>query len=231
MEKINTPNGIYTFTPKILYVGRKKIDKKIAKQNLSDFTKIANNNNLKFGLIYGTLLGAVREHDFIDHDEDIDLFILSEQRDLFLKMLFDLRKNNFEVVRYDRRGLVSIMKNNEYIDIYIFSPFQKGVRKCCGEFVLEKYLLNTTYLNFLSESILIPKEYKEYLEFQYGVGWTTPVCYTDFKVSKFALFIFYLKEKIKYRLPDFLFYKFVRRLEKDAEDVFFRNAEGYLINM
>ena len=136
MQKIKTPIGVYSFSPKILYVGRKKIDKQIAKQNLSDFNSIANKNNLKFGLIYGTLLGAIREHDFIDHDEDIDLFVLSEQRDLLFNMLFELRKCDFEVVRYDRRGLISIMKNNEYIDIYIFTPLQKGVRVCCGECVV-----------------------------------------------------------------------------------------------
>jgi len=231
MQKIKTPIGVYSFSPKILYVGRKKIDKQIAKQNLSDFNSIANKNNLKFGLIYGTLLGAIREHDFIDHDEDIDLFVLSEQRDLLFNMLFELRKCDFEVVRYDRRGLISIMKNNEYIDIYIFTPLQKGVRVCCGECVVEKYLFNTISLNFLSESILVPADYEEYLQFQYGKDWTTPVYYTDFKVSKITMFVFFMKEKIKYCLPDILFNKFVKRLEKKAIDRFFRRLEEYMIKI
>lgn len=231
MEKIITPIGLYSFSPKILYVGRKKIDKQIAKQNLADFNSIANKNNLKFGLIYGTLLGAVREHDFIDHDEDIDLFVLSEQRDLLLEMLFELRKYDFEVVRYDRRGLISIMKNNEYIDIYIFSPLQKGVRVCCGECILEKYLLNTFFLDFLSESILVPTDYEEYLQFQYGKDWTTPVYYTDFKVSRITMLVFSMKEKFKYCLPDILFYKFVKRLEKKIIDKFFRHVEESQINI
>lgn len=36
-------------------------------------------------------------------------------------MLFELRENRFEVIRYDRRdGLCSIMRKEEYIDIKIW---------------------------------------------------------------------------------------------------------------
>ncbi len=220
MEKIITPLGAYYFSPKILYLGRKKINRQIARQNLSDFNRIAQKNKLYFGLLYGTLLGAIREHDFIEHDEDIDLFVLSEQRDLLLQMLFELRENGFEVVRYDRRGLISIMKNNEYIDLYIFGPLKEGIRSCCGECVLEKYLLNTVIYAFLSENVLIPADYEEYLLFEYGPDWRTPVYYTDFKVSKMATIMMFIKEKIKYRLPDVLFYKYVQRLEKKLIDKF-----------
>jgi len=220
MEKVVTPLGAYYFSSKILYLGRKKINRQIAKQNLTDFNRIAQKNKLNFGLLYGTLLGAIREHDFIEHDEDIDLFVLSEQRDLLLQMLFELRAHGFEVVRYDRRGLISIMKDNEYIDLYIFSPLKEGVRTCCGECVPEKYLLNTIIYDFLSEDIRIPADYEEYLLFEYGPGWRTPVYYTDFKVSKLATILMFIKEKIKYSLPDVLFYKYVQSLEKKLMDKF-----------
>ncbi|OJV42584.1 MAG: hypothetical protein BGO29_11955 [Bacteroidales bacterium 36-12] len=227
MEKIKTPKGIYRFSLKILYLGRKRIDKKISKQNLSDFNAIATRNNLKFGLLYGTLLGAIREQDFIAHDEDIDLFVLFEQQDLFLSMLFELRENGFEVVRYDRRGLVSIMRNNEYIDIYFFRPFREGIRTCCGECVFEKYLLDTIYMDFLSEKVLVPKDYEEFLIFQYGKDWKIPVYFTDFNVSKLYQLLFFLKEKIKYKLPDFIFYPYVRKLEQKLIDDFYQKLEKF----
>ncbi|GAB1415657.1 hypothetical protein MASR2M117_10630 [Paludibacter sp.] len=227
MEKIITPKGVYKFSFKILFLGRKQINKQISKQNLLDFSKIAKNNNLTFGLLYGTLLGAIREQDFITHDEDIDLFILSEQADLFLSMLFELRENGFEVVRYDRRGLVSIMRNNEYIDIYFFKPFREGIRTCCGECVYEKYLLDTTFIDFLSESVLIPREYEEYLRFQYGNNWRTPVYYTDFQIGKVSQILFFIKEWIKYKLPDFIFYPYVKKLEQNFIDDFYQKKEKF----
>ena len=46
---------------------RGRLDKKISKENLLIFKKIADKNGLKFWLSFGTLLGAVREKDFIDY--------------------------------------------------------------------------------------------------------------------------------------------------------------------
>ena len=56
-----------------LFPGVKRIDKEIAFENLCLLKSILDANGIKFQLAFGTLLGVVREHDFIDHDEDIDL--------------------------------------------------------------------------------------------------------------------------------------------------------------
>ena len=225
MAKINTEKGTYFFKPQTLFVGQKIINKAVAKQNLKDFNKLAKSNNLNFGLIYGTLLGAIREHDFIEHDEDIDLYILGEEKDLFLNMLFELRENGFEVIRYDKRGLLSIQRNNEYIDFYIFNKFQKGVRECCGECVAEKYILDTIKYDFLSESFTIPQAHIEYLSFQYGSDWNIPIPYNNFKVSKISIFLKKIKEQSKYLLPEFIFTKIVSRKEKKIIERFYENVK------
>jgi hypothetical protein len=225
MAKIATKNGIYHFKPKTLFVGLKKINRSIAKQNLLDFNRIAKENNLPFGLIYGTLLGAIRENDFIEHDEDIDLYILGEYNEIILNLLFVLRNNGFEVARYDRRGLISIIRNDEYIDIYIFHKFEKGVRICCGECVLEKHIIDTTHIDFLTESFMIPRDYLGYLQFQYGSDWKVPIHYTDFKVKKSVIFLMKIKERMKYILPDSLFSLFVLGLEKKTIQSFYNKVK------
>jgi len=76
LDKIETENGtIVIHTERIFRHGFKKIDISIAKKNLLDFRRILNRNGIKFGLIYGTLLGAIREQNFIKHDEDTDVYI------------------------------------------------------------------------------------------------------------------------------------------------------------
>ena len=64
-----------------LFLGVKKIDVPKAKENLLLLNKLAKENNFKFVLFFGSLLGAVREKGLIKHDEDIDVIILSEDKD------------------------------------------------------------------------------------------------------------------------------------------------------
>lgn len=225
MAKIKTGVGVYHYTIKPLYLGRKKIDKNRAKKNLLDFNSLAKKHKLKFGLAYGTLLGAVREHDFIEHDEDIDLYILAEDKHVLMNMLFDLRKNGFEVARYDRRGLISIIRNDEYIDFYIFHKFRKGIRCCCGECILEKFLENTMELEFQSEKFLVPNDYLEYLKFQYGPNWRIPIAYTDFNVNRACEFLLVIKEYVKSFLPDFLFYWYIKKNEQNFINCFYEKVQ------
>ncbi len=221
---IQTSAGAYYYNLKTLYIGVKKINKKIAKENLLLFKSLMDKQNISFGLIYGTLLGAIRENDFISHDEDIDLYMLEENKELFLEKLFYLRKHGFEVARYDKRGLLSIIRNGEYIDIYFFSKFKKGVRISSGLCVEESYLTNTTYLNFMGTSFLAPKESIRFLEFEYGKSWKTPIPYTDFKVSSKKIMMFKIKEHFKYLLPDFMYLRLIkineRKMIQDFEEKF-----------
>ena len=57
------------------------------------FDQCMNDNNIPYSLIFGSLLGAIREKGFIKHDLDIDVAIPIEER---TKKLYDcLKKYNF----------------------------------------------------------------------------------------------------------------------------------------
>lgn len=203
---IDTPKGKYTYQLKIVYNGIKMIDKAIAKENLLLFNSIARKNGLKFALAYGTLLGAIREHDFIAHDEDIDLFIKNEDLDLFKAMLFELRDNGFEVIRYDRRnGLCSIMRKDEYIDFYIMAPLIDGVRETLGSPVPEKYIEDLVEYDFQGEKFLAAREAEESMMFFYGESWKTPIIMNPYNMSLIKKIITKLNWVLYYTMPDFIF--------------------------
>jgi len=97
MAEIKTNNGIFEFNEVEFKNGIKKINLDISKKNLLDLKKILDKNDIYFGLIYGTLLGAIREKNFIAHDEDTDIFMLEEDKTQVLNILNILVYNGFEV--------------------------------------------------------------------------------------------------------------------------------------
>ena len=209
---IDTPKGKYIYQFIIVYNGIKMIDKAIAKENLLLFNSIAKKNGLKFGLVYGTLLGAIREHDFIAHDEDIDLFIKSEDLDLFKSMLFELRENGFEVLRYDRRdGLCSIMRKEEYIDFYIMAPLIDGVRETLGSPIPEKYITDLSEYDFQGEKFFAAREAEESMLFFYGESWRTPIVMNPYNMSWAKKMKAKFNWWIYYTMPDFVFYPIMEK--------------------
>lgn len=214
MPTIKLTTRVLKYETHPLFLGVKKIDKEISAQNLALLKVFLGKHGITFGLIAGTLLGAVRENDFISHDEDIDLFLFDEQRQELLDLLPELMLEGFEVARYDRRGLLSIIRNGEYIDLYFFTPLCDGIRHCCGWCIPDTFLLHTTIIRFKGEDYIVPQNYEGYLLFQYGETWRIPIQYANFELPKWKRFLKELKEKTKEILPDFLFYLMVRKAEK-----------------
>lgn len=216
MNKIKTPEGFLYYKFKPLYPGIKQINKEKANENLQLLKRILKEQNLNFGLAYGTILGAVRDHDFITHDEDIDLYILKEDETLFLSTLVLLNNYGFNIVRNDRRGLISIMRNGEYIDFYIFSKYKKGIRICSGMLIPEKFLTETIDYPLLGSYYKIPKDYEIFFEYEYGSNWSTPIPYVDFNMTRWKKFSYIIKEHIKNLLPNFIYIPIKKHLENKS---------------
>ena len=227
MPRIKTSQGYFKYKSHPVFVGIKRIDKKISEENLSIIKDFLDFHNLSFGLIAGTLLGAIREHDFISHDEDIDLFVLEEQQDQLLDLLPQLHNIGFVVARYDRRGLLSIIRNGEYIDLYIFKKIGKGIRHCCGWCIPETYLENTISFSFKNHFFKIPKQYEQYLRYQYGDNWKTPIQYVNYELSPYKRKFYEWKERIKELLPDCMFYKLVKKSEAKMFAKYYKKIQWF----
>ena len=67
MASIKLSDGrVFKYKVYPLYLGIKKIDREKAKENLLLLKKITDKAGLKFALAFGTALGAIREHNFIE---------------------------------------------------------------------------------------------------------------------------------------------------------------------
>ena len=230
MPKIKTPKGTYKYRLIPIYPGWKLIDKEKAFENLCLFKKIADKNGFKFFLAYGTMLGAVREKDFIDHDEDIDLGADFKDVDLFMSMLFELRDHGFEVARLDDRGLISIIRKNEYIDIYFFKKYNDKLMINCGEPLPTKYLENQAELEFKGIKFSAPADIEGVMEFWYGKNWQTPIQWLNFHTPKWKIWKFKLMQWVKLCLPKFMYKNMLKRKEQMMFDKYKNRGvlEGYL---
>jgi phosphorylcholine metabolism protein LicD len=125
----------------------------IFRENLIDFKKVLDRNNMSFFLMFGTLLGAVRDKAFIKHDIDTDLGFFREDKKDFYKIILELRDYDFWLIRTSHDdNLVSIRRDDEYIDLCFFDRNNIPAREFIEwPFIGEKFLIPANYDEILTE--------------------------------------------------------------------------------
>lgn len=227
MPKIKTISGDIEYKTVPLYCGVKQINKEIAVENLILLKKILDKKGLKPLFAYGTLLGAIREKDFITHDEDIDLIAKSEDKQAIFDLLPELMVEGFEVARYDRRELFTIIRKGEYVDFYFFKPYKDGTRYCSGVLCPEEFFENVSLIPFKGGEYWAPTDFDGFLLFEYGENWRTPIQYYNYGMSPWQKFLFRTKEAIKERLPDRIYFKLADKAARKMEIKYVEKIKRY----
>jgi len=133
--------------------------------------------------IYGTLLGIIRENDFILHDNDVDLAYLSLQSDKEkvhqeYKLICDTLKRDNLLARIMRIGQIhcfgeskrfkydiwtSFLLDDKY---FLFPIIDKGIDK--------SLILPFKSKNFRKTTLFIPNQTEKLLDYIYN-DWKTPI--------------------------------------------------------
>lgn len=169
-------SAIVPFDFELLHRNR-NMDRNIAKENLIILKRIFDLHNVRYWLCFGTLLGAVREDNFIEHDVDTDVGMAVSQINMLEAAVSDLKRSGFEFIRVlPDISMVSLLRKNEYIDIYMFRKIDNDhiSWRCNGYIVKEDYFSNLTDIHFLGEQFSVPCNYIRYLEEVYGQDWKIP---------------------------------------------------------
>lgn len=178
------------------------MDKEIATRNLKDTADALSNIGVRHFITDGTLLGYVRENDFIKHDQDIDFGVFKEDFDynrlgeLIEEMLrrgFNLNSllgnfNKYFELSFRREGVkvdIFFFFHDPENEVYFFHAFQNGYRNGASDvityFYPDRLLKSMEGVVWKDADIVIPTATKEYLEFKYGQEWTEPVVDWDWK--------------------------------------------------
>lgn len=158
---------------------RLRSDGELSLQNrgLQEVKKILEELNISYYLSSGTLLGAIREKNFIRWDWDVQCYLVTEEsfprkeeiRDAFLKEGFNLDSYN---ASYKNLKFVFIKYGARY---EITAWWKKGGMRYRAQYsqIPARFFENPATINFLGATYPCMTPPEEYLEHCYG-DWKTP---------------------------------------------------------
>jgi len=167
-----------------------KMDFKKADQDLKEVKEVYDKHGVKFWLFAGTLLGAIRNKDYITYDHDMDCGMYFEDNDKIPKIFEELRGRGFKCMTgasmKDNNGIYKYFSfkihRNELIDMLCFIKIKdKRVYMHGGSpngmvstwWSDAKFFDELDTIDFRGTKYYIPKYVEEGLGLWYG-NWREP---------------------------------------------------------
>ena len=153
------------------------MDNKVCKENLLLLRKIFYSKDIVFRLGFGTLLGAIRENDFIRGDKDIDLVF--EQKHYFnvVNCFRELELNGFKVFM-QKKNYILVKRKGVQTDFYFFSErniFDKWFKRVSCGYGLWCIYIPRQYFDVWDEAFMVNKKFcilpVSWLYYTYGKWW------------------------------------------------------------
>ena len=163
-------------------------NKELAYLSLKKTSQILEENNIKWTIFFGTLLGLYRDLDLMDHDDDIDIVIIDMKIDQFADTLSKFN-TDFKIIKIEENIISLIYKDSSFhIDLYFTNTlnnenkitfggydFEDSIIDLLSEnenYFLRSYSATLSNKNFLK--VRIPDNPVPFLEFLYGKTWRIP---------------------------------------------------------
>lgn len=147
-----------------------------AKEVLFRMKSLLDMKKVRFWLIYGTLLGAIREHSFISFDFDVD--IQTDEYGKFVSLIPWLDENGMKLIRVQPGRVYTFSMGGVYIDVYIAHKAPFPLNLWCswlnGNIVPTRLVYPLVEMDFLGERFMVPLRAESLLAFFYGKSWRTP---------------------------------------------------------
>lgn len=211
--------GLFEITRKLfsghLTTVRSYFFRKNALKSLEKIRESLADNNIVYFLVFGTLLGAIREKGFIHHDLDIDFGVFEDVdfknlerilADVGFILVSELKLSNNGEVMYqnyiDEGTKISIdfykfVRKNGKLFYYDFLreeklSYSESIKKNGGLFVYEYEmpLYNLNKIDFYENKYNIFDDYDNFLKLFYGENYRVPIKNFDsYSVTKKQKFI------------------------------------------
>ena len=158
--------------------GQGMINQDTALEALRIILSILSKYDVKPYLLWGTLLGAIREHGFIPHDNDMDLGVLQCEVEKLEKAIPELYSNKVKICKYKKNYIYSFMYNGVICDIDVFRktifPYSLRYGIILEEFIPKRLFKSFEEYDFCGLKTYIPSNPEALLEYTYGKDWRIP---------------------------------------------------------
>ncbi len=168
-----------------------KMDLKNANVYLQDLKRVFDAHGIPFFLFYGTLLGAVREQDFIVYDGDVDVAILAENSDKIKLAEPDFKKLGYYLAyssiqkKFSQAYIAKKTIPKLKVDIYALFKWREkrwfprysndaryGGPHIKGIYYSDKYFQNFETIQFKGAEYKVPSPPEEFLTELWGEWYT-----------------------------------------------------------
>jgi phosphorylcholine metabolism protein LicD len=150
------------------------IDPEQSTECLLKVKEIFDRHDIRFWLVGGTLLGAVRDGGFIPWDKDIDLAIYEEDAPRLLPPIKELEDFGLKVIRTNNiDNTFQVKKNMICIAFANNRRYRQKMWRWWRFYEPFDVYSELTTCQFLDTEFLIPSKYEQYLKVHYG-DWQTP---------------------------------------------------------
>ena len=192
----------------INYNLKKPIDHKISEENMRLLCKILYEKDIMIFLMFGTLLGIYRDSKIIEGDNDIDLAIFSNQKQKFLELKNDLKKEGFNIIN-ESKSIISIIRMNNHLDISVLYPINFPIKGwISGVFFIPKKLISSLVdIDFKGFRYYCPKSTELMLEYFYGKTWKIPSSGT----AKASLILSFIQKYLPKKIIKYILILFFRK--------------------
>ncbi len=129
--------------------------------------------HIKFVIFYGTLLGCIREKNFIDHDDDIDVLVNRNQKEELMNII---REKNIKTGIVYEDIVQLYLGDSGPFDIYFYDELKDDILIKWDLDILhsndDMFPLNK--ITFHGHEVYVPNHPENILREIYGDKWTVP---------------------------------------------------------
>jgi lipopolysaccharide cholinephosphotransferase len=155
------------------------MNKQVALDNLLIIRDLFAERGIPMFLTFGTLLGAIREKDFIAHDDDVDVGVFARDRGDILALIPELENRGFRMRSVRDERVYKLERQAIKLDLFCAVP-KKTFRGRRWDLdgkttIAAEHLDGLEEIEFLGHHFPVPHDPRGVIRSLYGRTWNVPI--------------------------------------------------------